>query len=47
MVEVHTHPERALSDGPQALLPEMFKAMMVDLRAIHRVIGKTGLRDQE
>src|ERR1700752_2553826 len=24
MVEVHNHPELALSDGPQALLPEMF-----------------------
>ena len=38
MVEVHTHPERALSDGPQALLPEMFREMMVSLRAIHNVI---------
>jgi 3-deoxy-7-phosphoheptulonate synthase len=40
MVEVHTHPERALSDGPQALLPEMFKQMMVEIRAIHQVIGQ-------
>jgi 3-deoxy-7-phosphoheptulonate synthase len=38
MVEVHTHPERALSDGPQALIPEMFRQMMVELRAIHHVI---------
>ena len=24
LIEVHDHPERALSDGPQALLPDMF-----------------------
>jgi 3-deoxy-7-phosphoheptulonate synthase len=38
MVEVHNNPERALSDGPQALLPEMFRQMMAELRAIHQVI---------
>src|SRR5262249_9756532 len=47
MVEVHTHPERALSDGPQALIPEMFKQMMTELRAIHRVIGEARLSEQE
>jgi 3-deoxy-7-phosphoheptulonate synthase len=39
MVEVHTHPERALSDGPQALVPDMFRQMMAELTAIHRVIS--------
>ncbi|HUK90509.1 MAG TPA: 3-deoxy-7-phosphoheptulonate synthase [Blastocatellia bacterium] len=39
MVEVHTHPERALSDGPQALLPDMFKRLAGDVRAIHSVLG--------
>ena len=38
MVEVHNHPEQALSDGPQALLPEMFKQLVAEVRAIHTVI---------
>jgi 3-deoxy-7-phosphoheptulonate synthase len=38
LVEVHHHPERALSDGPQALLPEMFTQMVSDLRRIHEVV---------
>lgn len=40
MVEVHNHPEKALSDGPQALLPEMFKQLVAEVRAIHRVISE-------
>jgi 3-deoxy-7-phosphoheptulonate synthase len=39
MVEVHNHPEVALSDGPQALLPEMFKQLVEQVRAIHEVIA--------
>lgn len=38
MVEVHNHPEHALSDGPQALLPEMFNQLVAEVRAIHQVI---------
>ena len=41
MVEVHNHPEQALSDGPQALLPEMFNQLVTEVRAIHRVIAET------
>jgi 3-deoxy-7-phosphoheptulonate synthase len=41
MVEVHTHPEQALSDGPQALRPEMFRQLVADVRAIHKVIAET------
>src|SRR5258705_9310580 len=41
MVEVHNHPELALSDGPQALLPEMFRHLVEDVRAIHKVIAAT------
>ncbi|HZM89699.1 MAG TPA: 3-deoxy-7-phosphoheptulonate synthase [Blastocatellia bacterium] len=41
MVEVHNHPEQALSDGPQALLPEMFKQLVDEVRAIHKVIAET------
>jgi 3-deoxy-7-phosphoheptulonate synthase len=41
MVEVHNHPEQALSDGPQALLPDMFNQLVTEVRAIHRVIAET------
>jgi 3-deoxy-7-phosphoheptulonate synthase len=40
MVEVHNHPEQALSDGPQALLPEMFRRLVTEVAAIHRVIAE-------
>src|SRR6266849_2770454 len=40
MVDVHNHPEQALSDGPQALLPEMFRQLVADVRAIHTVIAQ-------
>jgi len=38
MVEVHNHPEQALSDGPQALLPDMFRQLVTEVQAIHKVI---------
>ena len=41
MVEVHHDPEKALSDGPQALLPKQFEDMMKQLKAIAEVIGRT------
>lgn len=44
MVEVHNHPEQALSDGPQALLPEMFKQLVAEVRAIHKVIAEAEAR---
>lgn len=40
MVEVHNDPESALSDGPQALLPEQFTELMSQARKIAEVIGK-------
>ncbi|MBZ0198878.1 MAG: 3-deoxy-7-phosphoheptulonate synthase, partial [Ignavibacteriaceae bacterium] len=40
MVEVHHDPEKALSDGPQALLPDQFVEMMKQLKAIAEVIGR-------
>src|SRR5436190_15879493 len=33
-VEVHSCPEKALSDGPQALLPKQYAELMVDLRKL-------------
>ena len=41
MVEVHHDPEKALSDGPQALLPGQFEEMMLQVRMIAKVIGRT------
>ena len=40
MVEVHHQPEKALSDGPQALLPEQFMELMRQIRLIAEVIGR-------
>jgi 3-deoxy-7-phosphoheptulonate synthase len=41
LVEVHPHPEQALSDGPQALLPEMFAELMKQVRQLASVMGRT------
>ena len=41
VVEVHNCPEKALSDGPQALLPEMFDKLMHDIEAMAPVVGKS------
>ena len=40
MVEVHHDPENALSDGPQALLPDQFNEMMRQVKLIADVIGR-------
>ena len=40
MVEVHDHPEKALSDGPQSLYPEQFERLMRDIEALAPVVGK-------
>jgi len=40
MVEVHHDPENALSDGPQALLPDQFYEMMKQIKLIAEVIGR-------
>ena len=41
MIEVHNDPNRALSDGPQSITPEMFEELVIDLRKIAPVIGRT------
>jgi 3-deoxy-7-phosphoheptulonate synthase len=41
LIEVHDHPEVALSDGPQALLPEMFAQLMAEVRLLAPVVGRT------
>ncbi len=40
-IEVHSCPERALSDGPQALVPDQFDRLMVEIRALADLMGKT------
>ncbi len=39
-VEVHSCPEKAMSDGPQALLPHQFLDLMGDLRRLADAVGK-------
>ncbi len=41
MVEVHPHPEDALSDGPQALLPSTFEKLMNDLSKVAQAVGRS------
>jgi 3-deoxy-7-phosphoheptulonate synthase len=40
-VEVHSCPEKALSDGPQALLPPRYAELMKQMRKLAEVMGKT------
>ena len=40
-IEVHDKPEEALSDGPQALLPEQYAELMTQLRKVAAAVGKT------
>jgi 3-deoxy-7-phosphoheptulonate synthase len=40
LVEVHPHPERAMSDGEQSLTPAMFDAMMRDLEPYLELMGR-------
>ena len=41
IVEVHNCPDKALSDGPQALLPDMFDKLMKDIEALAPVVEKS------
>jgi len=40
MVEVHPHPDRALSDGPQSLTPKRFDLLMNTLKAVALAVGR-------
>ncbi|MCX6151929.1 MAG: 3-deoxy-7-phosphoheptulonate synthase [Ignavibacteriales bacterium] len=40
IVEIHHDPDKALSDGPQALLPEQYTKMMKEIKAIASAIGR-------
>ncbi|NIM04403.1 MAG: 3-deoxy-7-phosphoheptulonate synthase [Armatimonadetes bacterium] len=41
LVEVHPDPASALSDGPQALKPERFRALVADVARLANVLGRT------
>ena len=41
IIEVHDCPEKAMCDGPQALLPEAFNELMTQCRAVAAAIGRS------
>jgi 3-deoxy-7-phosphoheptulonate synthase len=41
LIEVHHDPEHALSDGPQAILPEMFRELVEVVRRLAPVVGRS------
>ena len=41
IVEVHTDPDRALSDGPQSIYPEQFEELMSEVRQIAPIVKRT------
>jgi 3-deoxy-7-phosphoheptulonate synthase len=41
LIEVHPHPEEAMSDGAQSLKPERFVALMENLAPIAEAVGRT------
>ncbi len=40
MIEVHTQPEAAMSDGGQSLKPETFAALMKELKQVAKAVGR-------
>jgi 3-deoxy-7-phosphoheptulonate synthase len=40
LVEVHNHPDKALSDGPQSIYPDQFARMMDELEQIAPVVAR-------
>lgn len=40
IVEVHSHPEKAVSDGAQSLTPERFAEMVRQVRAVAQAVGR-------
>jgi 3-deoxy-7-phosphoheptulonate synthase len=41
LIEVHPHPEEALSDGAQSLKPDRFTRLMQGLRPVAEAVGRT------
>jgi 3-deoxy-7-phosphoheptulonate synthase len=40
MIEVHTNPEQAFSDGEQSMVPAKFKTMIKELKPIAKAVGR-------
>jgi 3-deoxy-7-phosphoheptulonate synthase len=40
-IEVHSNPEKALSDGPQALVPDQFDRLMDEIRRLAELFGRS------
>jgi 3-deoxy-7-phosphoheptulonate synthase len=40
IIEVHTNPEEAMSDGDQSLIPEEFEKLMQELKPIAQAVGR-------
>jgi 3-deoxy-7-phosphoheptulonate synthase len=40
LIEVHISPEKALSDGPQSLRPEVFRHLMSELDSVSLAVGR-------
>lgn len=40
IIEVHTNPEKAVSDGPQTLWPQQFEKLLRDIEALCPTIGR-------
>ncbi len=41
IIEVHPHPEEAVSDGDQSLKPDNFKKLVKELKPIAKAVGRT------
>ena len=41
LIEMHPHPENAISDGAQSVAPQTFKEMMGDLRRVAEAVGRS------
>ena len=40
IIEVHPHPDKALSDGPQQLVPKAFESLMRELKDVAAAVGR-------
>jgi len=40
IIEVHNHPEEAVSDGAQSLIPDNFLSLMNELKKIAGAVGR-------
>jgi 3-deoxy-7-phosphoheptulonate synthase len=41
LIEVHSNPDKALSDGAQSMFPEQFATLMKELRVIAPAVDRT------